>query len=295
MRILNFGSLNIDKVFRVEQIVQPGQTIPTRSLQTFAGGKGANQSVALARAGAKVSHAGGVGPDGVWLVEKLAGAGVDTQFVHVGEDPSGTAIIQVDDAGQNAIFLFAGSNRQISKERIDRTLAQFAPGDVLLLQNEINDVGYLIEQGHAKGLKVCLNTAPFDVQVPNYPLDKLDTLIANETEAMGLVGPCPEAELADRLAARFPHAQVILTLGTRGVIYRSASHRIEVPAYRVKAVDTTGAGDTFIGFYLAGRAAGKTVAESLQQGAKAAAICVTRPGAIDSIPTLAEVEAFQHA
>ena len=289
MAILNFGSLNIDYVYRVTHIVRPGETLASAAFEVFAGGKGANQSVALAQAGALVKHAGKVGADGRWLIEKLAGLGVDTSLIAVGAGRTGHALIQVDDAGQNAIVLHAGANHQIDREQIDRALAGAAAGDVLLLQNEINDVAYLIERGHECGLHVCLNPAPFDGQVGDYRLDLVDTFVLNETEAAGLSGEATPADSLAALAERFGTARIILTRGEQGVWYRCGDEAIEIPAQRVEAVDTTAAGDTFVGYYLAGCYEGLDARQSLELATQAASICVTRPGALDSIPSRAEM------
>ena len=187
MKILNFGSLNIDLVYQVEHIARPGETIASSAHQVFAGGKGANQSAALARAGARVFHAGQVGPDGQWLVDKLARLDVDVQHIRVGDTPTGHAIIQVDRQGQNSIVLFAGANAQIDQSAIDATLSHFGAGDILLLQNEINDIPYIMAAAAARGLTICLNPAPFGPEVRAYPLELIDLLIVNETEA---TGPC---------------------------------------------------------------------------------------------------------
>lgn len=297
MGVLNFGSLNVDAVYRVEHIVRPGETLSSSSYRVFAGGKGANQSMALARAGASVAHAGKVGEDGRWVLDKLKAAGVDIRHTAVVAEPNGRAIIQVDDAGQNAIVLFAGTNKQITRQQISDTLSGFAAGDWLLLQNEINEVGFLIEQARARGMKVCLNPAPFDAQVPRYPLDLLDLIILNETEAAGVVGKGGHEELAERLRKKLPGAEVVLTCGARGAIWcrqgRGDSNWVYSPAHRVKAVDTTGAGDTFIGYFLAALVEGQSPSQALALGQRAAAICVTRAGAMDSIPTRQEVERFR--
>ena len=248
MNILNFGSLNIDLVYQVGHIVRPGETIASSSHQVFAGGKGANQSAALARAGARVFHAGQVGPDGQWLVDKLAGLGVDVQHIRVGDVPTGHAIIQVDRHGQNSIVLFAGANAQISRGAINAVLAHFDRGDTLLLQNEINDISYIIASASERGLTICLNPAPFGPQVRAYPLEWVDVLIVNETEATGLAG----ASTLPALAALCPHAQIVLTQGDAGAQYRSPTEEFHLPAPQVEAIDTTGAGDTFIGYFLQG-------------------------------------------
>ena len=286
MNILNFGSLNIDLVYQVEHIARPGETIASSSHQVFAGGKGANQSAALARAGARVFHAGQVGPDGQWLVDKLAGLGVDVQHIRVGDVPTGHAIIQVDRRGQNSIVLFAGANTQISRGAINAVLSHFDRGDILLLQNEINDVSYIIAAASERGLTICLNPAPFGPQVRAYPLEWVDVLIVNETEATGLAG----ASTLAALAALCPHAQIALTLGAAGVQYRSPTEEFHLPAPHVEAIDTTGAGDTFIGYFLQGLTADMTARDAMARAVKAAALCVTRPGAMDSIPAADEID-----
>ena len=285
MNILNFGSLNIDLVYQVEHIARPGETIASSSHRVFAGGKGANQSAALARAGANAFHAGQVGPDGQWLVDKLAGLGVDVQHIRVGDVPTGHAIIQVDCHGQNSIVLFAGANAQIDKRAIDTALSHFSRGDILLLQNEINNVAYIITAAAERGLTICLNPAPFGPEVRAYPLELVDLLIVNETEATGLVGA---SELAD-LAVLCPHAQIALTLGATGTQYYSPTEEFHLPAPQVEAVDTTGAGDTFIGYFLQGLTADMTARDAMTRAVQAAALCVTRPGAMDSIPAADEV------
>ena len=286
MNILNFGSLNIDLVYQVEHIARPGETIASSSHQVFAGGKGANQSAALARAGARVFHAGQVGPDGQWLVDKLAGLGVDVQHTRVGDVPTGHAIIQVDRHGQNSIVLFAGANTQIDRGAIDAALSCFDRGDILLLQNEINDISYIIAAASERDLTISLNPAPFGPEVRAYPLELINLLIVNETEATGLVGA---SELAD-LAVLCPHAQIALTLGAAGAQYRSPTEEFHLPAPHVEAVDTTGAGDTFIGYFLQGLTANMTARDAMARAVQAAALCVTRPGAMDSIPAADEID-----
>ena len=286
MKILNFGSLNIDLVYQVEHIARPGETIASSSHQVFAGGKGANQSAALARAGASVFHAGQVGPDGQWLVDKLARLDVDVQHIRVGDTPTGHAIIQVDRQGQNSIVLFAGANAQIDQSAIDATLSHFGAGDILLLQNEINDIPYIMAAAAKRELRICLNPAPFGPEVRAYPLELIDLLIVNETEATGLAG----ASTLAALATLCPRSQIALTLGAAGAQYRSPTEEFRLPAPQVEAVDTTGAGDTFIGYFLQGLTADMTARDAMARAVQAAALCVTRPGAMDSIPAANELE-----
>jgi ribokinase len=290
MGILNFGSLNIDYVHRVEHIARPGETIAGRSLDVFAGGKGANQSVALARAGADVFHAGRVGDDGRWLIDKLKNAGVGVSLVDV--DPqakTGHAVIQVDDAGENAILLHGGANQTIDKEQMDKVLAGFGPGDTLLMQNEINDGAYLIEAAAARGIPVCLNPAPMTDEVHGWPLNKVSLLIVNQSEGEAICGEADPWQMLPKLAEMIG-GEVIVTLGSNGAVYFNGDEAIHQPAIEADVVDTTAAGDTFIGFYLARRAQGDSVELSLKAATVAASVCVTRPGAMDSIPVAADIK-----
>ncbi len=204
--VYNLGSLNIDRVFRVAHIVRPGETLASTSLAEFAGGKGANQSVALARAGARVVHIGKIGADGVWLRDRLAAEGVDVGSIAVGTAPTGQAIIQVDDAGQNAIVLLSGANAEITPEEIDAALAVAPAGSWLLAQNETSGVAHAIQAAKRRGLRVAFNPAPLDERVADYPLDLVDLLCVNETEAAVLRG-----------GAVRPAGDILLTLGSRGV------------------------------------------------------------------------------
>lgn len=289
MKIINYGSLNIDLVYRVPHIVKPGETISSISFSTFEGGKGANQSIALARAGAKVYHAGRIGKDGLWLLDNLRESGVNVEYVRVSESRTGHALIQVDDSGENAIFLYPGTNREISVEDIDMTLNACEPGDFLLLQNEINNIPYLIRAGVDRGLKVCLNPAPMDASVLSYPLDKVEMLVVNQVEAAALAGSKGEGEMLKALAERLPGCEIVLTLGEDGALVYSGSAVFAGQSPKVEVVDTTGAGDTFIGYYLAQRTLGAGIEDSLKKACQAASISVTKPGAGSSIPHIGQV------
>ncbi len=289
MRVLNFGSLNIDHVYQVDHIARPGETLPSTGYQVFAGGKGANQSAALALAGADVCHAGRVGPEGRWLVDKLSGLGVDMQHTWVGPDPTGHALIQVDREGRNAIVLFPGANQQISEAQVNSALGAFGVGDLLLLQNETNLVPHLILEAKERGLQVCFNPAPFTPEVASYPLGLVDILVVNELEASGLSGAQEPRAILEALVKKYPSVRVALTLGEQGVLYTAPKECFHTPAPQVKAVDTTAAGDTFIGYFLAGLASGGPTRTAVERAVKAAAVCVSRHGAMDSIPTAAEV------
>jgi ribokinase len=293
MRVLNFGSLNVDHVYRVAHIARPGETVAGTAYHRFAGGKGANQSVALARAGAPVAHAGSVGAESLWLRDRLAAEGVDVGDIRVSDGPGGHALIQVDDSGQNSIVLFSGANASIGPDHVEAALSRLRRGDILLLQNEINATPALLTAGRAAGLRVVFNPAPMSAAVLRYPLDGVGLLIVNEHEAAALGGGTEVESWLAGLAQRLPQADLCLTLGAEGAIYQKAGGpRWQCPAPRVRAVDTTAAGDTFIGFFLAAVLQGASEPAALTAACRAAAVSVTRAGAMDSIPRPAEVEAL---
>jgi ribokinase len=290
MPILNLGSLNIDHVYRVPHFVRPGETLSSDSYQQFAGGKGFNQSVALARAGATVFHAGKIGPEGGWLLEILREAGASTDYVFQEETPTGHALIQVEESGENAIILYGGANRTISPADVEQVLGHFSAGDFLLLQNEISSMPEIIRRGSERGLRIVFNPAPMEATVLDYPLEAVSLFIVNEGEGQALTGESDPDAILTAMRGRFPQAATVLTLGAAGAIYADETVRVEVPAVAVKAVDTTAAGDTFTGYFLAALSSGEAVEAALHLAAKAAAICVTRPGAADSIPWIEEVK-----
>lgn len=289
MKLLNFGSLNIDYVYSVEHFVQPGETLSSNKLERFCGGKGLNQSIAIARAGVPVWHAGKIGGEGGMLLELLRQAGVDTSNVEKSERMTGHAIIQVDQTGQNCILLHGGANTDIEEAFIDRVLAQFGEGDILLLQNEQNNLPYLMERAHARGLRIACNPSPIDRGLLQYPFTYVKWFILNEIEGNALTGKSEPEDIADTLLDRYPHAAVVLTLGKQGVLYRDAETSLRHGIYRVKPVDTTGAGDTFTGYFLAGICQGLSIEEILRRASVASSIAVSRKGAAPSIPVLQEV------
>ncbi len=292
MKILNFGSLNIDHVYRVDHFVQKGETISSKSLTLFCGGKGLNQSVALGRAGVEVWHAGSIGTDGKFLLDMLTSANVDRSCVAVLEEVrTGNAIIQNDAEGDNCIILYGGANRQITKQQVDETLAGFAAGDFLVLQNEISELAYIVQRAHEKGIKIVLNPSPMDEKVLEVNLKLVDWFVLNEIEAGQLTGSTnlKSDPLISLLRDKFPQAKIVLTLGTLGSCYADAERVVTQGIYPVKTVDTTAAGDTFTGYFLAGIVQGRSIEASLDLAARASSIAVSRLGAAHSIPTIEEV------
>lgn len=289
MRILNFGSLNIDFTFLVDHFVKPGQTISSNVAQHAAGGKGLNQSIALARAGASVSHAGIVGSDGVFLKEMLEADGVDCRHLKVTDGETGKAFIQVDPDGQNCIVLFGGTNRENTKEFCDEVLQDFSAGDMLVLQNEINELDYLIDKAGEKGMKVVLNPSPMDGAILACDLNKVSIFLLNEDEGKTLSGETEPEQILSVLTKRYPNAEFVLTLGGDGSVYAHGEERHCQGIFKVEAVDTTGAGDTFTGYFLANYAKGEPIAACMAMAAKASAIAVGRKGAAPAIPYAQEV------
>lgn len=292
MRFLNYGSINIDLVFTVDHIVKGGETLQSTSLTRSAGGKGANQSAALAKAGSAVFHAGKIGSDGTFLLDLLSSYKVDVSHVHTYDGATGQALIQLDANKQNAIILYSGGNGAVTKEEIEQTLNHFAGGDMLVLQNEIVHTEYLIRMAKRRGMKICMNVAPFESSLLSLPLDMVDILVANEIEGAGLAGMDETTDfkaILERLVKRYPYSEILLTIGKMGCWYAFKDLRIHHDIYDTKVVDTTAAGDTFIGFYLASIGRGYSVRQALQYASKAAGLAVSRPGAMASIPFASEV------
>ena len=276
VKILNFGSLNLDKVYKVAHFVREGETISAQEQNQFLGGKGLNQSVALARAGIFVEHAGAVGRETTEFHALLKAEGAGTTYLRVLETVSGHAVIQ-SCAGQNCIIVYGGANRMTRPQDVDAFLKDYGPGDLLLLQNETSCVRYAMEQARKKGMTV--------------------VLFVNETEG-GLLSGTPANENEAVLAAlgeRFPHAAVVLTVGGEGALYRKGGVLLRQRAYPVKVVDTTAAGDTFTGYFLAGMIRGFDPGKCLRCASMAAALAVSREGASASIPTWREVLDFSAA
>ena len=292
MRVLNIGSLNIDDVFEVGHFVRPGETIACEAYERFPGGKGANQTVALARAGATVHHAGKIGEDGLFLRELLVGSGADCSRLLVSPRPTGHAIIQVDASGQNCIILFGGANHDIGAADISSFLEGWGRDDAVLLQNETSCLEPAMDECARRGLRIFFNPSPVKDNLAALPLDRVSCLILNEVEGEALSGEADPERMIGALRPRLPRTDIVLTLGDRGVRFHGAAgHSFSRPARRVEVVDTTAAGDTFTGYFIAALARGEGPELAVDEGILAASLCVSRKGASSSIPLRSEIRA----
>lgn len=289
MKVLNFGSLNIDYVYSVDHMVTPGETLASYSMNTFCGGKGLNQSIALAKAGVPVYHAGLVGEEGAALLKACKEGGVNTEFIRMIPGKSGHTIIQVDKEGQNCILLFGGANQSVTAQYVDEVLSHFEKGDILLLQNEINMLDYIIDKAYDKGMMIILNPSPYNEALAVCDYSKISMFLLNEVEGAQVTGETEAGAILDKLKTIYPEARVVLTLGGDGSVYQYKEEKYRQGIYKVKAVDTTAAGDTFTGYFISSVIDGLPVPEGLSLAAKASAIAVSREGATASIPLREEV------
>lgn len=289
MKVLNFGSLNLDYVYQVESILIPGETQASKDRQIFCGGKGLNQSIALAKAGIPVYHAGLIGEGGEALLEVCKENGVNTEFIRQIPGPCGHTVIQVDKNGQNCILLFGGSNRSMTREFVDEVLDCFEEGDIILLQNEINELDYIIDRAYARHMMIILNPSPFDQALEQCDLTKISLFLMNEIEGFQITGEREPDKILQKVKELYPNAKVVLTLGNDGSVYQDDTGIYRQGIYKVKAVDTTAAGDTFTGYFISSIIDGLPVQEGLKLAARASAIAVSRPGATASIPLRSEV------
>jgi ribokinase len=293
MKILNFGSLNIDYVYKVDHFVQAGETESSSRRDIFPGGKGLNQSVALSRSGSDVYHAGGIGKaEGIFLKDLLKANNVNTDFVREMDCSTGHAIIQVNSKGNNCILLFGGANIQQDKSYIDDVFENFDEGDYLVLQNEINNLKYIVECAHKKNMVIFLNPSPFNSAISDLNLDYIDCFLLNEIEASSMCGIESEKidELIKMLREKFPRARFVLTLGKEGVCYFDDKKMYKHGIYDVEVVDTTAAGDTFSGYFISSISKNLCVETSLKIASIASSLAVSKSGAAVSIPMLNEVE-----
>lgn len=290
MKVLNFGSMNLDYVYAVDHMVMPGETQSSQGMEIFLGGKGFNQSAALAKAGVEVYQAGQIGEDGRIFLDTAKEFGIHSDYIKVWDGKTGHAIIQVDKNGQNCILLYGGGNRGITRKMVDEVLTGFDKGDILLLQNEINELDYIIEQAYAKGMQIYLNPSPFDASLDTCDMSKISCFLLNEIEGGQISGESEPEKIVDAILAKYENAKIVLTLGGEGSMYADKEKRCYQPIVKVEAVDTTAAGDTFTGYFIAGVLQGMSVEDTLKMCATASGIAVSRHGAAPSIPYMDEVK-----
>lgn len=292
MKILNFGSCNIDYVYSVEHIVRGGETIAVKNMEVFPGGKGLNQSVAIARAGEKVYHAGILGRDTNILHNVISQNRIDNSYIKKLDENPGQAIIQVDDSGENSILVYEGTNGMIGKDFVDEVLNEFSKGDILLLQNEISNVSYIVKKAYEKGMKIFFNPSPFNEKIQDIDFNCISCVILNEIEAKEITGTEDYETAVSYMINHYPNIKVMLTLGKQGCIYTDSLKSVRCQAYKVKTVDTTAAGDTFTGYFISGFAKGEKVEDAIRIASAASAIVVSKKGAASSIPNRVDVEKF---
>jgi len=289
MRVLNIGSMNLDHVYNVDHIVQPGETEATGEMNIHLGGKGMNQSVALAKAGVEVYQGGMIGDDGQPFIDACKEFGVNYSLIEMTDTKTGHAIIQIDKSAQNCILLYGGANQKLTEEYVNRTLETFGADDILLLQNEVNMLPYIVDKAYEKGMQIALNPSPFNEKLDAVDMSKISIFLLNEVEGGQITGLTEPDEIIARLLQLYPHAKIVLTLGKDGAIYADSTQKHFQPIFKVQAVDTTAAGDTFTGYFLAGLCENMPIPEALKMSAKASSIAVSRKGAVPSIPYREEV------
>lgn len=292
MKFLVFGSMNIDKVYKLKSLPEKGETLTCDSFEEHVGGKGLNQAVSLARAGAEVYMAGRVGTDGRKLAEFLQDAGVNTDLVQIADTVTGHAVIEVDGGGQNQMILFKGANHEITPEYCDRVLRDFGSGDVILMEYETSCVEYMIEKAAQKGLIVAINPSPYTEDVKDLPFGKIDLVFVNEAEGQSIAETKDNDKAVKIIKQMTEGGAVVMTLGAGGAIYCDSDTTVKVPAFNVKAADTTGAGDTFTGYFLEAYMSGADEKDALTRASAAAAVAVKKVGAAETIPSASEVDAF---
>ena len=289
MKVLVFGSCNIDYVYRLDHIVEKGETVTTCNFEIFPGGKGLNQSIAAAKAGADVYFAGCVGKNSEILTDILSENNVDISLIDKVAEKNGHAIIQVDRNGENSIFLYPGSNEKITKEYVDFVLGNFNSGDFILLQNEINNLGYIVEKAFQKGMQIVLNPSPFNEKLNSINFNHISYLILNEVELKTISQSDNIKSGLKLIKSSYPNIKVMLTLGENGCVYTDNETKIYRAAYDVDVIDTTAAGDTFTGYFVAELTTNKTYEEILKFSSAASALSISKKGAAVSIPDRKDV------
>ena len=290
MKVLNIGSMNLDNVYSVDHVVQPGETEAYYGMNVFLGGKGMNQSVALAKAGVAVYQGGMIGEDGQPFLDACREFGVNGDFIRQIPGKTGHAIIQIDKNAQNYILLYGGANQMLTEEYVDEVLAHFTAEDMLLLQNEVNMLPYIVDKAYEKGMQIAINPSPFNEKLNDVDMSKIGLFLLNEVEGFQVTGETEPDAIIAKVQELYPHAKIVLTLGKDGAVYADGDQKFFQPIFKVQAVDTTAAGDTFTGYFIAGLASDMPIPEVLRMSAKASSIAVSREGAVPSIPYREEVE-----
>ena len=286
MKILNFGSINKDFFYSVNDFVKPGETISSIRYNIKIGGKGLNQSVGISKAGQNIYHAGIINKDDTFILDKLKKWNINCENILLSNNPTGHAIIQVDKKGENSIIIHGGANHDVDIKFIKSVLSKFDSGDILVLQNEINNIKEIIDRAHHKKMKIIFNPAPFNNEILSYDLNKISTLILNQTEGEALSKEKKPDGILKVLNSKFNNTEIILTLGEKGSLYSFKDELVKIKAHKLDTVDTTGAGDTFIGYYVAGIASKKSKKDNLNRASEAAAIATTKLGGAESIPRI---------
>jgi ribokinase len=293
MKKLVLGSLNIDRTYRVTHLVKSMETIDAKKYESYCGGKGFNQAVALARAGSEIFFAGIIGNDGDVFLDALHSDAIRTDFIRRSDTPNGHAVIQVDQEGQNCIIIVSGSNDKVTKVYIDEVLSHFSKGDLIVLQNEISCVDYAIEEASRKGLKIAFNPSPLNEAIQTCDMTKVDILLVNEVESKELFGSDDAKSIQRTVKKKYPRTSVVLTKGAAGAWYIGANGEMYYSAALPSAaIDTTAAGDTFTGYFLHEMSKSSDPSEALRIASIASGISITRKGASPSIPYGNEVRAY---
>lgn len=294
-KVLNFGSLNIDMVYKMPHIVRAGETLSSTELNHYCGGKGLNQSIAMSRCLAnnssefEVYHAGMVGVDGDMLIDTLKDNNINCSYLKKGDGLSGHAIIQVEEKGQNCIILNGGTNKQITPEMIEDVLSNFDKNDLIVLQNEISNMDIIIETAYKLSIPIAINPSPIDDDILKIDLNKITYFVINEIEGNEFTNETNPDKICDKILSIAPNIKIILTLGKDGAVYKDKDNHHKHGIFQVKVVDTTAAGDTFLGYFIGSIFTGNSIEQSLKRATAASTYAVSRAGAFPSIPTIDEV------
>lgn len=290
MKVLVFGSLNYDYVYQMDHIVIPGETQSSYSMEVCLGGKGFNQAVALSKAGLDVYLAGSIGEDGEAFIEACQQYGICYDDIKHEAGKTGHAIIQVDKHSQNCIVLYGGANQLQTPKHIQEVLSHFEKGDILVLQNEINHLDTIVNIANEKQLTIVLNPSPYNEKLKAIDFNKISMFILNEVEGEAMTNSIDPQTILDRIHEMYPQAEVVLTLGEQGAYHQTKDGiKTYQPAFKVNAVDTTAAGDTFTGYFISGMSEHLPIQDCLKQSAYASSKAVQILGAANSIPLKAEL------